>query len=233
VIMIAVVANPVSVHHRFVAGADMDVEVLHVLTPGDRVLVEINGTLLSSKQQFPVVANEPWVVESNGDCLILRHSQIKNPLILPFQSLLTLQSGEPAVFRIYDRNLCEDVSFIVVKFIAWYNGECLSGKPIDRDAFVSLLKAEREDVLKHLISEIRHFNSSWGDRGLCRFALRSHVLLSDIKNFYSGNLEAVSKLSDDVILQVVDELKWIPRRVELDCFRLTTVDKYRADHRVS
>jgi hypothetical protein len=49
-----------------IVGPDIDLDMLRVLTPGDKVLTEMNGARLFSTSNVPAIADDhPWTVVAN------------------------------------------------------------------------------------------------------------------------------------------------------------------------
>lgn len=204
-----------------VMGPDIDSSLVRSLTEGDKILVEMNGIRVQSTHPCPLVAEEPWLVVSNTPvALTLTHSQVIEPLVLPYTAMLELAPTQPAVFKIEDIGIADGPIYVLLQFIAFRHDSNKVDKvfPLAWDsAFFMEFMAHpsvRQESVERIVDTLATFKpTNWTYMGVLRFALRSQVRVKVINAFRTRDWDIISQQSDETLAKIAQELSWVPHCV--------------------
>lgn len=208
-----------------VVGPDLDADLLEKLTPGDKLLMEVNGTRYWSGAACPLVAEFPWeVVENvhssgtNDGQLVLKHPRVRKPFILNYSKLLKVNKG-PAVFceqSLPDMTI-KGPFFVILQMVAFGLTENkvseMFPNRLSMDAFKALLVdlPVKKSLLLEWQKTLKTFSSDgWSYNSIKRFAIRSRVDIDQVRTMCFGSLEEMMALPDDVLCKMRVESHWLP-----------------------
>ena len=204
-----------------IVGPDVDLDMLRVLTPGDSVLAEINGSYLYATPPNPKIATRyPWTVEYNepGDHLIISNQfptdQDRTYLQLNYSDLITSSEHQPALFHITSGSLVSPTVpevWIVLQLVSCKtvtSGVCQFQAPFAEDDFREYLDDDRVKigVLEAFITQIQRLSrSGWRIQSSNRFRLRANVSQALFDGFRNGDFEVLFKATDDQLVRIAEE----------------------------
>ena len=200
-----------------IIGADLDLSLLHSLSEGDQVLLEMNGARVSSSKEIakicPLAAEIPWEVIYNSETGIsLKHPSIEEELQLSYFD--TIQDS-PAVFKIINPAYgTSGPIFVIIQFVGHYvSSDSLSFdfpssyneqrcKSAFRDEVVRQALLERWEKLLDTFSL-----NGFGYKSIKRLALRARVSESVLKMIRNGEWENITERQ---MLSIHEAICWLP-----------------------
>jgi hypothetical protein len=221
-----------------VAGADVDLDMLRVLTPGDKVLAVLNGQRPYSTAgvNSKIADDHPWIVEAHdpGISIVLSNAWVGRNLRLDYSELITSSDRQPAVFLLRGREDWRPPGggelFVILQLISCRTDEdgvasLLPKGEYDEEsvqvAFEDAFDDERIFVglLEVFCDRIdRLTTNGWGLQSVKRFAMRTKLPVGLIRAYKDREWSALiaQKNTDagrDGILRIAHELHYLPTMV--------------------
>ena len=215
-----------------VVGPDLDIDLCRVLTPGDKVLAEVNGVRFWSSHTNPLTAELPWEVVSNSPArkeggigwegqIVLRHPRMARELVLGYDQLLRVSNAAPAVFISHDTAIQQGTLFVILQAVAFYfpaDGIAEIFPPLpdneslktltDRSFRIESLKASSRAL--SMLKDTGDGQGTWGYDGVTRFSLRTQMSVATIKALRGEDFDTAMELDRRSWTQVRRELHWLP-----------------------
>jgi hypothetical protein len=213
-----------------VAGPDIDLDLLRVLTCGDKVLAEINGVRPWSSFAVRDVADDaPWTVVENvpDQYITLSNPRVAHDLTLQYSSLITTADHQPAVFMEDQSPLNpKGTLYVILQLITGGATEealldennPLGVEPFDKIATLEILDdpTTKMGLLEQWCRVIGTFSQTgWGYRSERRFAVRARIKIATVRAFKSRDWQTILELSDEQLIDVAKALHSLPYLVRL------------------
>lgn len=216
-----------------VAGADIDPSLCRMLTEGDQVMVEVNGKRIFSDHPCPLVAEHPWIVESNNppklnnrtseeNKLVLSHVEGSHKLVLNYGNLINLPRYQPAVFLEKSVNLSEtggkpNSTFIILQMVSHWTEKVEHEFPSYNLAAARMVMSSVDDrsfLIKEwgemLLFEFRTGPVQWRHKSVLRLARRAHVRPQIIESLMMEEYKAIESLDLASLLCLHEAIYWLP-----------------------
>jgi hypothetical protein len=218
----------------YVAGPDMDIDLVSTLVPGDQVLMEINGARYWSTLKNPLVAEHPWEVLENtfendgGELtghLSLRHPNVSHPIVLKYRDLAATERPEnekpnrkttqPAVWVMTNPKVRSGQLYIILQMVAYRlpedHVERVFPSKYDAETFVTMLQDDQ--VKRPMLEEWSKLfagldEKGWHHRSVKRFALRSAVAVAVVKALRNADWARLAQVTDGEFLNMRKEAHW-------------------------
>lgn len=206
-------AKSPTIYH--VVGPDLERSLISSLTPGDKILVEVNGE--GQFRTSPIMAEIPWeVVEVTDNFLSITHPDANEVIKLPFDTILKTNKG-PAVFKIERNDPSIPYWLVILQFIAYRTDT--SPHEYDPAEYIEHFSDAiiKKELLTAWCRKLASFKwEGWGHNTVKRFALRANISPAVVDAFRGRDWSVINSLSVDMLLQIARELEYLPSFLELD-----------------
>ena len=207
-----------------VAGCDLDISLVKSLLPGDKVILEMNGSCVP-ESEHPLASSSWTVIQNSSDLLrVTNRMGVDLDIDLPYENIVNL---DPAVFRIFNSSLgTSGPIYVLLQFISYRAtlNEIKERYTTSFDENVCLDALEDDIVKMGILENLHTYFNKFADpdfqaRSIKRFALRSRVKEETIEVIVSGDYVQMMGIEDSVLVKLMKACAWLP------CFIMARQDE--------